>query len=523
MNNTKKESIQFYQYLCQKIGCEKVVKARRLKYTICDIGFRCECPIISSGSKAEGLNLKGSDLDIMFIDPDTIIYETEPDSLKRNKIELIMETRDTQPCFSFLRLISPYNFLAKSDRQLFQTNGPNKLLSSELYKLSLLKQATEQISYFNKIHGPCVADANDDFDIAFCLKCDQWISAACPWITRARARWPSPELISKIITCGVFSIEDKERLIKTLRISYELGIQCFNASNTLSDYTDFIFSSLSRNARVITEIVETFSISVNISRLLFNLLNHSRTDLSRDIFTFFLSRAHQFAPQSQIVSHYINNKHQYDKYKHDISHLLISLNSDAVSGWLLLASFFYLRKHYTASLHVINYALLKCTVDKIPFKVHPSCEIKLNRTQKYALESMQKEKLFKILKTTKLDDLHFIEESEIIPEELKLEVEERSTIIRAEPFAHFLSFLCHFHSRDLTSAINSLQKIIHIMKNNFTNDDFESFYVFAYPIILLGICWQMTGQTAMARRSFELIAVCDEYKLTSAALRLSRI
>ncbi|XP_052071076.1 uncharacterized protein LOC127709510, partial [Mytilus californianus] len=500
------------------------------------------------------------------------------------------------------------------------------------------------IIYFNKIHGPCVADANDDFDFAFCFKCDQWISAACPWITRARARWPSPELISKIVTCGVlfvpigikksqneglewrisfsiaekmliysfthtqllcysllkillkeivekcknlkellcsyflktlmfwiseeldpsvwrpdniipcyhgclerliycieystllhyfipennlfysrFSIEDKERLIKTLRISFELGIQCFNASSTLSDYTDFIFSSRSTNSRVITEIVETFSFSVNISRLLFSLLHHSRTDLSRDIFTVFLSRAHQFAPQSQIVSHYINNKHQYMKYKHDISHLLMSLNSDAVSGWLLLASFFYLRKNYTASLRVINYALLKCTDDKIPFKVHPSCEIKLNRTQKYSLESMQKEKLFKILKTTKRDDLHFIEESEIIPEELQLEVEERSTIIRAEPFAHFLSFLCYFHSRDLTSAINSMQQIMHIMNTNFTNDDFESFYVFSYPIILLGICWQMTGKTAMTRRSFELIAVCDEYKLTSAALRLSRI
>ena len=65
------------------------------------------------------------------------------------------------------------------------------------------------------------------------------------------------------------------------------------------------------------------------------------------------------------------------------------------------------------------------------------------------LGSMQNEKLFKILKTTKLDDLHFVLESEIIPEELQLEVKKRSTVIRAEPLAHFLSFLCYFHSCDL--------------------------------------------------------------------------
>lgn len=205
-SNTKIQSIKFYKYLCQKIGCEMVVKARRLKYTICDIAFDCGCPIISSGSKAEGLNLKGSDLDIMFIHPSFIVYETEPDALKRTEIELVMETKDTQPCFASLRLVSPYNTLDKFDRHLFLNKGPNKLFSSELYKLGHLKIATEHISYLNKIHGPCLTDANDDFDIAFCLKCDQWISAAYPWITRARARWPSPELISKITTCGVLLV-----------------------------------------------------------------------------------------------------------------------------------------------------------------------------------------------------------------------------------------------------------------------------------------------------------------------------
>ncbi|VDI10817.1 Hypothetical predicted protein [Mytilus galloprovincialis] len=641
---TNKESIQFYKYLCQKIGCEKVVKARRLKYTICDIAFHCQCPMISSGSKGEGLDLKGSDLDVMLIHPDFIVYETEPDALKRNKIYLVMETKDTPPCFTYLRLISPYNVLSISDRESFQKNGTQNLFSSELYKFNELKLATKYVPYLNKTHGPCVADANDDFDFAFCLKCDQWISAAYPWITRARVRWPSSELVSKIITCGVlfvpigikqsknegiewrisfsiaekmliysfthtqllcysllkillkeivencknlkgllcsyflktlvfwiseeldpsvwrpdniipcyqsclerliycieystllhyfipennlfysrFSKEDREQLIKILRISYALGIRCFSVSSTLCDYTKCIFSPLSRNAKVMTEMVENVSFMVSISKLLFNLLHHSRTDLSRDIFTVFLSRAHQFAPQSQIGSRCISNKHQYNTYKHDISHLLIGLSSDAVSGWLFLASFFYRRKNYIASLHVINYALLKCTDDKIPVKVQPGFKIELNRTQYNVLESMQQEKLFKILKTVQINDLDFIEKSEIIPEELQLEVEERSTIIPAIPFAHFLSFLCYFHSCDLNSALVSMQQIMHIMNTNFTKDDFESFYVFAYPIILLGICWQMTRKTSMARRSFELIAISDKYKLTSAAIRLSRI
>lgn len=60
------ESLKFYQYLCRQIGSEKVVRIRRLAFVISDIGQLSRT--ITSGSIGEGLDLKGSDLDVMWMD-----------------------------------------------------------------------------------------------------------------------------------------------------------------------------------------------------------------------------------------------------------------------------------------------------------------------------------------------------------------------------------------------------------------------------------------------------------------------
>ncbi|CAG2215845.1 unnamed protein product [Mytilus edulis] len=77
MSVETKESLKFYKYLCQKIGSEEVVRIRRLAMTINDIGQRIKT--ITSGSQGEGLDLKGSDLDIMIIDPCFKVFESYQD------------------------------------------------------------------------------------------------------------------------------------------------------------------------------------------------------------------------------------------------------------------------------------------------------------------------------------------------------------------------------------------------------------------------------------------------------------
>lgn len=63
MSANKTESLHFYDYLCNRMGSEKEVTGRRLIFKAVDT-YNCQSQEISSGSKSEGLELKGSDLDI---------------------------------------------------------------------------------------------------------------------------------------------------------------------------------------------------------------------------------------------------------------------------------------------------------------------------------------------------------------------------------------------------------------------------------------------------------------------------
>ncbi|CAG2249177.1 unnamed protein product [Mytilus edulis] len=96
------ESLKFYIYLCQNIGSEEVVRIRRLVSTIRDIEVNGK--IITSGSKGEGLNLNGSDCDIMIVDKDFKVYQSET-KVQSFPIPLTMNTEDTPPCFTQLLLL----------------------------------------------------------------------------------------------------------------------------------------------------------------------------------------------------------------------------------------------------------------------------------------------------------------------------------------------------------------------------------------------------------------------------------
>jgi hypothetical protein len=42
-----------------------------------------------------------------------------------------------------------------------------------------------------------------------------------------------------------------------------------------------------------------------------------------------------------------------------------SILHDSVSGWLMLASFYYRMKHYNTALNIVSYAVSKCTTEKV--------------------------------------------------------------------------------------------------------------------------------------------------------------
>ncbi|XP_071142017.1 uncharacterized protein [Mytilus edulis] len=103
----KNLSLQFYYYLCDIIGSEEVVRTRREIFSAKDIvDHKTLAACISSGSKAEGLDIKGSDYDQMillsFIRVCESFNNVQYDS---DQLLLVMDTDDTKPGFTKLKLV----------------------------------------------------------------------------------------------------------------------------------------------------------------------------------------------------------------------------------------------------------------------------------------------------------------------------------------------------------------------------------------------------------------------------------
>ncbi|CAG2215840.1 unnamed protein product [Mytilus edulis] len=199
MSIEKRESLHFYKYLCQKIGSEKVVKTRRLICVISDIGQGEK--MMTSGSKGEGLDLNGSDFDAMIIDPNFKVYQSESEVQDDCfAIPLIMNTEETQPCFTQLWSL---NHNIQTIPNVLQKHHRGYVLSGELFKLCYKNFSDVKFPalYSGKIHGPCISDKNDTLDIAWQslqrLKYVQWILSDCGTIIF------EPESLNTIIFCGI--------------------------------------------------------------------------------------------------------------------------------------------------------------------------------------------------------------------------------------------------------------------------------------------------------------------------------
>ncbi|CAC5372340.1 unnamed protein product [Mytilus coruscus] len=520
----KSESLNFYKYLCQQIGSEKVVRTRRLAFNIRDLGHK----MITSGSKGEGLNLNGSDLDVMLIDSLFKVYRSETEVQSQlYPIPLIMNTEETQPCFTQLWMLNQNITITPN----LMHRG--YMLSSELYKRLFLSVADINIPapLSGKIHGPCISDADDRIDFASCLKCDKWIIQAKPWVSRPRTTWPPFDIISKIVSSGVFKGTNKDKLISLLTNLCEQGINGFASSETLHDYqsrsSEITDSVISKSVGCLRQVIPTFyayyfySGSDRNLRLLYYFLHHSRTALSRVLFALEISEASMHIPEQTQYLNSLGNKNHYFRYKHDLSHLMIGLHSDAVSGLLKLASFFYVQKNFIASLTAIKYTLLKYTDEKI-YMYANSCNhaVRCNHIQKHVSNLMKNKKLNTTMKSLNFHPVGSVWNLSLVPQELLLDVTKRHASFHPVSFSHFLSFLCYYHLHDITSCIQSLQRLKQVQRTLADCGFDVRCNDFVNTVIFCGIGHQLLGEKYSARHAFQVAARLDRNNVTSAASRL---
>ncbi|XP_071147332.1 uncharacterized protein [Mytilus edulis] len=194
-------SLALYNYLCQNIvGTEEHVKTVRLMNTVRDNlssskSFTC----ITSGSYGEGLEMRGSDLDIMQVIKYIKVNADKQPDFDPSITYLSMDTDDVKPGFTQLRLEYSRN---QYNLECCEEHNGKRYFSSALHKGKFLVFGDKG----KQIHGPCITNKKGDLDYALSLHCKTWIPSAVNWMTRSSSSWPSHNVKQSIINHGVLFV-----------------------------------------------------------------------------------------------------------------------------------------------------------------------------------------------------------------------------------------------------------------------------------------------------------------------------
>ncbi|CAG2190508.1 unnamed protein product [Mytilus edulis] len=212
-------SVKLYHHLSDVVvGSEKAVNYRRYFYKCFDeTSLFGHCKVISSGSKAEGLDLPGSDMDYMFL-PQGYMVEEKLGNTKEQ--HLVLDTDNALPGFALIKISDNSDFIGNIN--VIQTVD-GQLLKNDILKQSRFQVMNEAPSMFDlakvlkldvqtlfKVQGPAITTAIEgaaDVDFVYCLPCREWPSIAKRWLHRSRCfKWPSSDLITEAIHEGVLLV-----------------------------------------------------------------------------------------------------------------------------------------------------------------------------------------------------------------------------------------------------------------------------------------------------------------------------
>ncbi|CAC5414859.1 unnamed protein product [Mytilus coruscus] len=417
-------SLKLYHYLSKIIGSDDVVKTRQNIFKVMDFvmndndGFT----FISSGSKAEGIDIKGSDFDRMIVLKMANVNENMRDATyPAYGVFLLMEFTDTPSGFTKLKLENNSQKRIPLIGQCSQTLGQETYISNKLFREYFL--LPDMI-----IHGPCQSLPGDVYDRVVCFRCKTWIASAQPWINRSQSTWPgykqyrldACELTASSLSCLTYPTSLINKMTGNVLNNFIRAITCFKSCS---------------DPEVCKYIIALDSIRYIHSQKLYNIREQ--------------------------------NKSVYKQFDITLSCSRFGLFSDALSYWLLLASFMYQHKHFKECIDIVVYCLSKSTPDKIFLQVTNSLE------EQTVFEKTKT--VFGLLVTCKhliIKNVYFVYPFCLLPAELAtLSTNIKTIVIPPVVYSNVLLFLCFHHLRDAkgkADAIHGLELTIrnkHFIQN----------------------------------------------------------
>ncbi|XP_052086257.1 uncharacterized protein LOC127723606 [Mytilus californianus] len=200
-----------FEHLVKIVGTEIDIRTRQRLFIVQDMIFNLtnDDTQISSGSLAEGLDLPGSDLDIMFVCNQVVVKRNVRDTKyskqtvqhykhpKQQSI-FVMETDNDYPGFTKLRLIAAKDTINLT-HECFEITTKGLYLSVNGF-LNGMKKELQHVHLIP--HGPCLTFSDQDRDFAFCFRCTCLPYNATSWAMRNRRQWPPNFVIDKIEQYG---------------------------------------------------------------------------------------------------------------------------------------------------------------------------------------------------------------------------------------------------------------------------------------------------------------------------------
>lgn len=146
--------------MCKHIvGTEEQVKTVRMMNTVRDnLRSNKDWTVITSGSVGDGLQMRGSDLDIMMAIKYIEVCEETNIPFNPDAIYLAIEIEDTLPGFTKLRILNCIDLSFLKDCEKI---GIKHFFVNSFKEVFLNK-------FITTIHGPCLTENNGTLDYALC-------------------------------------------------------------------------------------------------------------------------------------------------------------------------------------------------------------------------------------------------------------------------------------------------------------------------------------------------------------------
>jgi hypothetical protein len=214
---------EVYDNLISVVGSEMDIRIRQNVFLIKDKIYnrvKTKTTIVSSGSLAEGLDLPGSDIDVMIVlNIANILQNVQHMNRSARYTTLLIEDEIEFPGFTTLKLVAEGDAFITHAYFVETTNGmyfSNILFIRKLIEIGANdKQST---------HGPCLSDREEAMDIAYCFHFHSWPRQAEQWIYRHRpGQWPPEILIDNIVNYGCILVPIGPKDIKNSELLWRIS------------------------------------------------------------------------------------------------------------------------------------------------------------------------------------------------------------------------------------------------------------------------------------------------------------